>query len=61
MGNISNKVLSARFVAEDAPIKFQQEGSQVFLTGLPEYAPDEYDTVIVLECDGVPQNFERFG
>ena len=61
LGNIGNKVLSARFVAGDAPIKFRQEGVRVFLTGLPEYAPDEYDTVIALDCDGAPQNFDRFG
>jgi alpha-L-fucosidase len=60
LGNIGNKVLSARLVAGGVPIKFRQEGARVFLTGLPQYAPDEYDTVIALECDGPPQNFDRF-
>jgi alpha-L-fucosidase len=61
LGNVGNRVLSARFVDGGAPINFRQEGSRVFLTGLPEYAPDEYDTVIALECDGVPRQVERFG
>ena len=61
LGNVGNRVLSARFVDGGAPINFRQEGSRVFLTCLPEYAPDEYDTVIALECDDLPRNSERFG
>jgi len=60
LGNIANQVLAVRFVEGDAPIEFRQEGSRVLLTGLPQYAPDEIDTVIAVECDGVPRQCERF-
>ena len=59
LGNLANRVLAARFVAGDVAIDFRQAGSRVWLTGLPQYAPDPYDTVIAVECDGVPQQIER--
>lgn len=61
LGNVSNRVLSARLVDGGTPIDFRQEGPRVFLTGLPQYAPDDYDTVIAIECDGAPCQLERFG
>jgi hypothetical protein len=60
LGNLANRVVAARFVDGGAPIEFRQKGSRVFLTGLPQYAPDPYDTVIAIECDGVPRETERF-
>ena len=61
VGSIDNQVLSVCFVDGNRPIDFKQAGSRVLLTGLPQYAPDEYDTVIALECDGVPRQCQRFG
>jgi alpha-L-fucosidase len=59
LGNLFNRVISVRFVSSKEAIKFDQVGSRVVLSGLPQYAPDEYDTVIALECDGVPKNIDR--
>ena len=61
LGNVGNRVLSARLVDGGTPVDFRQEGTRVFLTGLPQYAPDEYDTVIAIECDAAPRQIERFG
>ena len=54
-------MLAVRFVDGGTPISFVQRGSRVILTGLGQYAPDPYDTVIAVECDGVPREVERFG
>jgi alpha-L-fucosidase len=59
LGNLGNTVLSARLLATGVPVDFRQEGSRVFLSNLPAYAPDEYDTVIALECDCVPRSVRR--
>jgi alpha-L-fucosidase len=61
LGNLASRVLAVRFVDGGAAITFRQEGSRVLLTGLPQYALDEYDTVIAVECDGVPAMIDRFG
>jgi alpha-L-fucosidase len=61
LGNLDARVRSARFVDGGAPIAFRQEGSRLFLTGLPQYAPDPHDTVIAVECEAPPQEIERFG
>lgn len=60
LGNLASAVQAARFVDGGAPIRFRQEGTRVFLTGLPQYAPDPHDTVIALECDGPPRSIDRF-
>jgi hypothetical protein len=61
LGNLANRVVSVRLLDGGASVAFRQEGSRVFLAGLPQYAPDPYDTVIAVECDGVPRKAERFG
>ena len=61
LGNLANRVIAARIVDGNVPVDVRQEGSRVWLTGLPQYAPDPYDTVIAVECDGVPREIERFG
>jgi len=60
IGNLASRVVAARFLDGGAPIDFRQEGSRVKLSGLPERAPDPLDTVIALECDGVPTSVDRF-
>jgi alpha-L-fucosidase len=59
IGNVASRVLGVRLVASNTPIAFRQEGSRVFLTGLPQYAPDPHDTVLALDCDGPPRPLDR--
>jgi alpha-L-fucosidase len=40
IGNLLNKVLSARVFATNEPVKFQQDEYRIRLTGLPKKAPD---------------------
>lgn len=51
---LANNVRSARFLASGQAIDFEQNGHHVHLRGLPSRAPDPYNTVIVLDVDGVP-------
>jgi hypothetical protein len=48
-------VLSARYLADGWPVRFQQQGDCITLTGLPTQPPDTRDTVIVLEVEGEPR------
>ncbi len=48
VASVRQKVKQAYFLTTGKPVKFKQEGNRVFLTGLPEKAPDRYATVIVL-------------
>ncbi|MBI3974367.1 MAG: alpha-L-fucosidase [Chloroflexi bacterium] len=59
IGNLASRVQRVRFVATGEPIAFRQEGSRVFLSGMPRYAPDPHDTVIALECDEPPRRLDR--
>jgi len=54
IGNLLNKVSSAKVFATGEPVKFQQDGFRVRLTGLPKKAPDIV-TTFSLECDGEPR------
>ena len=54
IGGIGNKVLSVRFLG-GAKVKFTQTPDQLFLTGLPEKAPNALDTVFEIELDGKPK------
>src|ERR1700689_1462963 len=49
VGGVRCKVLSARFLANGHPVRFEQRGSQLIFGGLPEKAPDEPVTVIAAE------------
>ncbi|HEU4701102.1 MAG TPA: alpha-L-fucosidase [Conexibacter sp.] len=60
IGNLASTVTAARFLDGGTPIDFRQDGTRVHLTGMPQYAPDPCDTVIALECDGVPTTVDRF-
>jgi alpha-L-fucosidase len=54
IGNLLNQVSSVKMFATNEPIKFQQDGFRVRLTGLPKKAPDIV-TTFALECDGEPK------
>ena len=54
IGNLLNKVLSARMFATGEPVKFQQDDFRIKLTGLPKKAPDLV-TTFALELDGEPK------
>jgi len=52
IGNLLNKVLSAKLLATNEPVKFVQDEFRIRLTGLPKKAPDLV-TTFALELDGV--------
>lgn len=54
IGNLLNKVLSARMFATGEPVKFQQDDFRIKLIGLPKKAPDLV-TTFALELDGEPK------
>jgi alpha-L-fucosidase len=54
IGNLLNQVSSVKMFSTNEPVKFQQDGFRVRLTGLPRKAPDIV-TTFVLECDGEPK------
>ena len=54
IGNLLNKVLSAKMYATGEPVKFQQDDFRIKLTGLPKKAPDLV-TTFALELDGEPK------
>ena len=54
IGNLVNKVTSAKLLATSQPVIFEQDDFRVRLTGLPRRAP-QLVTTIVLECDGEPK------
>ncbi|MEM0024198.1 MAG: alpha-L-fucosidase [Thermofilaceae archaeon] len=51
VANVGFRVLAARLLADGRELKFRQDGSRVFLEGLPPQPPDPYDTVIELEIE----------
>ena len=57
LSGLDNRVLSARFLADDWPIDFEQEGEDITLTGLPTPPPDPRNTVIALKVEGTPKPF----
>jgi alpha-L-fucosidase len=54
IGNLLNKVTSAKLLATNQAVKFEQDDFRVRLTGLPRRAP-QLVTTFVLECDGEPK------
>ena len=59
---VANRVLKARFLDGGQAVRFEQTpDGKLLLKGLPDQAPDEYDTVIALELDGAPRiyNYDR--
>jgi alpha-L-fucosidase len=49
------KVKSARLLATGQQVKFEQDQLRVRLMGLPERAPDDPITTLVLECESEPR------
>jgi alpha-L-fucosidase len=54
VGGVRCKVKSAQFLASGRPVQFEQKGSQLIFTNLPEQSPDQPITVIAAECDSEP-------
>jgi alpha-L-fucosidase len=54
VGGVLCGVKSARFLASGQPVRFEQRGSQLIFSGLPDAAPDAPVTVIAAECDREP-------
>lgn len=54
IGNLVNKVKSARIYATNQPVKFEQDDYRVRLIGLPKKAP-ALVTTFALECEGEPR------
>ena len=55
VGGLTTKVLSARLLADNRKVEFDQDRFRVRFTGLPEKALDPLATVIVAECDQEPK------
>jgi alpha-L-fucosidase len=55
LSGLANRVRMARFVADDWPIDFEQQGEHIYLHNLPTLPPDPRDTVIALEVEGAPE------
>ena len=57
LGGLKTKVRKASCLATGKPIRFEQTGEQLKLTGLPATSPDKIAgvSVIKLECDGEPR------
>jgi alpha-L-fucosidase len=60
LAGLMNRVQSARLLATEKPMKFEQEKFRVRFLGLPEKAPDEPVTTIAIECDGEPRQDTDF-
>lgn len=52
---LKNKVLSARWLRDGAPVAFEQTGERLFLRGLPVPLPDPLANTLVLEVEGKPE------
>ena len=54
LAGLASRVRQARFLADEWPIRFEQEGDHLFLRGLPARPPDPRDTVIAIDVAGMP-------
>lgn len=57
---IANQVRSVHLLHNGQSVKFEQKADRLMLSGLPGRAPDELDTVIVIELDGEPRTLDYF-
>ena len=60
VAGLMNKVRSARLVAGNREVKFEQDPYRVRLTGLPQQPPDHPVTTFALELDGEPKQDNIF-
>jgi alpha-L-fucosidase len=56
IGRITGAARSASFLASGAPVELRQEGPRIFLSGLPENAPDAPYSVIAIEFEDIPSH-----
>jgi alpha-L-fucosidase len=54
------KVKRASLLATGQKVAFKQDPYRVQFTGLPEKAPDDPVTTLVIECEGEPDQKELF-
>ena len=54
IGGLRSKVRSARLLATNSRVRFEQSDTQVKFTGLPANAPDDPVTVLAVECESAP-------
>jgi alpha-L-fucosidase len=54
VGGLKTKVRSARLLASNQEVLFEQRGRQLIFRGLPVMPPDELVTVIAAECESEP-------
>jgi alpha-L-fucosidase len=54
IGGLKNKVLAATLLKTGAKVAFEQDDFRVRFSGLPATGPDTPATVLVVECDGEP-------
>jgi len=57
---LQTKVKSARLLATGKPVAFEQDTYRVRFTGLPQRAPDDPITTLVVECESEPKQDELF-
>jgi alpha-L-fucosidase len=60
VAGLMTKVKRATLLATGQTLEFQQDAYRVQFTGLPEKAPDDPITTLVIECDGEPDQRELF-
>ncbi len=54
IGGLTAKVRSAKLLATNQEVTFQQKGRQLIFSGLPQQAPDSPLVVIAAECESEP-------
>jgi alpha-L-fucosidase len=52
LSEIQNRVLGVRLLAEDKALDYKQEGSRLFIYGLPQTLPDPIAITLVVEIEG---------
>ncbi|OGO04047.1 MAG: hypothetical protein A2Y73_01495 [Chloroflexi bacterium RBG_13_56_8] len=57
---ILNRVRTVHLLKDGMEIKFEQTGDRLLLKGLPSRAPDDLDSVIVVELEGEPEALDYF-
>jgi alpha-L-fucosidase len=60
LAGLMTKVKSASLLANGQKVAFEQDTYRVHFTGLPEKAPDEPITTLVIECESEPKQDELF-
>jgi len=56
LGRVTGNARSACLLATHTPVKMQQNGSRIFLSGLPTNPPDTPFSVIAIEFEQIPKH-----